>query len=125
MIAREFRIAQQRIYVSGFSGGGRIASVVATNFPEVFKGAIYNCGVNFWDENTPESLKLIRNNRFVFITGSKDFNLRDTKRVFKKYEKAGVEQIKLMVIPHMSHSNPGRSDYAQAIAFLDNIRASP
>jgi len=63
---------------------------------------------------------LIKNNRFVFITGSEDFNLRDTKRVFKRYEKAEVRQLKLMVIPHMGHSNPTASNYAQAIAFLDN-----
>lgn len=119
MIAREYKVAQERIYVSGFSGGGRIASMVATKFPGLFKGAIYNCGVNFWEESTPESLELIKNNRFVFITGSKDFNLRDTRRVFKKYENADVQQIKLMVIPLMGHSNPGKSDYAQAITFLD------
>jgi dienelactone hydrolase len=124
MIAREYRIARERIYVSGFSGGGRIASMLATKFPGLFKGAIYNCGVNFWDEPTSESLELIKNNRFVFITGSEDFNLRDTRRVFRKYEKAGVQQIKLMVIPHMGHSNPGRSEYAQAITYLDDIPAT-
>lgn len=124
MIDRDYRLDWQRIYVSGFSGGGRIASMLATKFPELFKGAIYNCGVNFWDQATSGSLELIKNNRFVFITGSKDFNVRDTKRVFRKYKRAGVQQIKLMVIPHMGHSNPGRSEYAQAIAYLDNIPAT-
>lgn len=124
MIAREYKVDSERIYVSGFSGGGRIASMLASKFPGLFSGAIYNCGVNFWDEITSESLELIKNNQFVFVTGSEDFNLRDTKRVFKKYEKAGVQQIKLMVIPHMGHSNPGRQEYAQAIAYLDGTPAT-
>jgi poly(3-hydroxybutyrate) depolymerase len=55
----------------------------------------------------------------VFITGSKDFNRRDTRRVFRKYEKAGVVQIKLMVIKGMGHRNPDADDYASAIAYLD------
>jgi len=94
IIAREYRVDQSRIYVSGFSGGGRIASMVATQYPWLFKGAIYNCGVNFWEDISPKSVDLVKNNRFVFIT--------------------------VMVIPHMGHSNPTASNYAQAIAFLDN-----
>jgi hypothetical protein len=120
VIAREYRLDQSRIYISGFSGGGRIASIVATSYPDLFDGAIYNCGVNFWDDMSPESLQTLKDNRFVFITGSEDFNRRDTKRVFKRYQKAGIRQLKLMVIPHMGHSNPGKKDYAQAISFLDN-----
>jgi len=120
VIAREYQIAQARIYVSGFSGGGRVASMVATRYPRLFKGAIYNCGVNFWDEMPAESLEILNDNRYVFITGDQDFNRLDTKRVFKRYQKAGVRQLKLMVIPRMGHSNPGKKDYAQAIAFLDN-----
>jgi len=119
VIANDYKIDKSRVYVSGFSGGGRIASIVATEYAAVFKGAIYNCGVNFWEEKTEKSVELIKNNRFVFLTGSKDFNLRDTKRVFSKYEKAGVEQIKLTVIPFMGHSNPRKKDYAEAISFLD------
>ena len=98
-----------------------MASFVAIEYPRLFKGAIYNCGVNFWDDKSPVAIDAVRKNRYVFVTGSKDFNLRDTKTVFRKYKKAGVEQIKLMVIPFMSHSNPGKSDYGEAIAWLDGV----
>jgi len=118
-IVRKYSIDQARVYVSGFSGGGRVASMVATEYAELFKGAIYNCGVNFWDDKIPVEIDKVRRNRYVFITGSKDFNLRDTKKVFSQYEKAGVEQIELMVIPRMGHRNPGTKDYGRAIAWLD------
>lgn len=119
LIDRTYRIDEKRRYVSGFSGGGRVASMVAVEYANLFKGAIYNCGVNFWGDNSAVPIDQLKKNRFVFITGAKDFNKTDTRRVYDQYEKAGVEQIKLMVIPFMGHRNPGSSDYGKAIAWLD------
>jgi predicted peptidase len=119
VMGRNYQIDKSRIYISGFSGGGRTASYVATEYPQLFKGAIYICGVLFWGDDRTIAIDEVRKNRYVFLTGTKDFNLRDTKQVFKKYGKAGVEQVKLMVIPHMGHSNPRYSDYSKAIAWLD------
>lgn len=34
----------QQIFVAGFSGGGRVASKLASQYPEVFAGALYICG---------------------------------------------------------------------------------
>ena len=121
LLQSTYNINTNRIYVSGFSGGGRIASLVATNLPHVFKGALYNCGANFWDTANDEQLLHIKNNRFVFLTGSDDFNLDDTKRVYAKYKKAGVKNIKLMVIPRMGHSNPKRAKFSQALEYLDDL----
>jgi len=119
LIDRTYRIDEKRRYVSGFSGGGRVASMVVAEYPNLFKGAIYNCGVNFWSDNSAVPIDQLKQNRFVFITGAKDFNKTDTRRVYDQYEKAGVEQIKLMVIPFMGHRNPGSRDYGKAIAWLD------
>jgi hypothetical protein len=41
-----FPVDSSRISVSGFSGGGRVASMLAGQYPEVFSGAVYICGVN-------------------------------------------------------------------------------
>jgi predicted peptidase len=119
LIERDYRVDVNRRYLSGFSGGGRVASMVAVQYPDLFNGAIYNCGVNFWGDNTPDSIERVKRNRYVFITGAKDFNKSDTRRVFHQYENAGLEQIKLMVIPFMGHRNPGSRDFGKAIAWLD------
>jgi len=119
LVDRNYRIDEQRRYISGFSGGGRVASMVATEYARLFRGAIYNCGVNFWGDNPTVSIDQLKQNRFVFITGDKDFNKADTRRVYGQYENAGLEQIKLMVIPFMGHRNPGSRDYGKAIAWLD------
>ena len=85
----------------------------------MFNGAIYNSGVNFWREKSPEVMQQIKNNRYVFITGKSDFNLDDTKRVYRKYKAAGITNIKLMVNFRQGHTNPRKSDYDKAIVFLD------
>ena len=119
VVDKRYNTDRNRIYLSGFSGGGRIASHLAIQYPSLFKGAIYNCGANRWDKNAQIALDQIKQNRYVFVTGSNDFNLDDTKRVFRSYRKAGIEQSKLMVIAGMGHSNPNKNNYEKAIKYLD------
>ncbi|GAA6169250.1 hypothetical protein NBRC116591_30610 [Sessilibacter corallicola] len=114
-----YPVNPDRVYLSGFSGGGRVASLLASDFPSIFKGAIYNSGANKWLNMTPEKLEVMKNNRYVFITGREDFNLNDTKRVYRFYKKAGLENLKLKVISRMGHDNPSQKNYAQAIKFID------
>ncbi len=119
-IQSEHVIDTERIYITGFSGGGRVASIVATQYPHLFKGAIYNCGVNFWENLDEAREQQVLSNRFVFVTGSNDFNLQDTKNVYSKYKKAGAKNIELMVINRLGHANPKRNRMSQAIQFLDD-----
>jgi len=119
-IGQNYKINVNRIYISGFSGGGRVSSMVAVDYAHLFKGAIFNSGVNFWGKEKPKRYDEIKKNYYVFITGTKDFNLRDTKKVYNAYKKAGIPNIKLMVIPFMSHEQPRPKKYEEAINFLDS-----
>lgn len=120
VIDKNYSINLDRIYVSGLSGGGRMASISASLLPQLFKGAIFNCGVNFWGNIPPENIEAIKNNRFVFITGRNDFNLNDTKQVYRKYKKVGVKNVMLLINPIMGHFNPNKKDFEKAIRFLDS-----
>lgn len=122
VLGQQFRIADDRIYVTGLSGGGRVASMLASQFPEIFSGAIFICGVNFWEEEPQPDLERIRKNRFVFLTGSKDFNRNETRVVYHQYLDAGVEQSKLMVIPGMSHEHPDAKNMTEALQFLSGTK---
>jgi len=115
-----------RMFVTGFSGGGRVASVLATQYPEVFGGAIYICGVDYWkDEQTPSVERLLQN-RFVFLTGSKDFNRDETRNVYRRYLKAGAQNSMLMVLPGMSHEHPDAKAMTEALQFLDGeVKTAP
>jgi len=119
LIRQHYEIDAERVYVSGLSGGGKMASMVATEYAQLFKGAIYNCGVNFWDKHPPPRFEQIKSNRYVFVTGEHDQALRPTKKVFKRYQKAGVVGVKLMVVPDMGHENPDAAELSDALEFLD------
>ena len=109
-----------RIYVTGFSNGGRVASILASQYPEVFTGAIYICGVDFWNEAQTPRVERVVQNRFVFLTGSKDFNRNETGRVYHSYLKAGAQHSKLMVVPGMTHALADAKALAEALEFLES-----
>jgi predicted esterase len=119
-IRQEYVLDETRVYVAGFSGGGKVASRVATNYADKFDGGFYICGVEFWDVDEPPHMKAIKSNRFVFLTGERDHALEPTKRVYRKYRSAGVPHIRLVVVRDMGHANPPRRDISRAIKFLDD-----
>jgi hypothetical protein len=116
---KHYAIDAERIYISGLSGGGKTASMIATDQAQLFRGGIYNCGVEVWDSDEPLRLDLMRQNRYVFVTGTYDQALEPTKRAYRAYRKAGVENSKLMVIRHMTHRNPDSYEFEEALQYLD------
>lgn len=114
-----YSIDPDRVYLSGFSGGGKTAGLVAIHFANLFKGAIYICGAEFWTNDPPALMSQVLQNRYVFLTGDEDFNRTLTRRVYNRYERAGVPNINLIIVPGMAHSNPGGRDLDRAIRFLD------
>ena len=125
LIQKQYKIDPERVYLSGLSGGGKMASMVATDNAHLFKGAIYNCGVDFWQQDPPKRFEQIKQNHYVFVTGTLDQALEPTKKVYKQYRQAGVENIKLMVIRNMTHRNPNRFKFSEAIEFLDSRLDAP
>ena len=122
---KHYAIDPERIYITGLSGGGKTASMIATDQAQLFRGAIYNCGVEVWDTEEPRRLDAMRQNRYVFVTGTYDQALEPTKRAFRAYRRAGVENSKLMVIRHMTHRNPDSYEFEEALMYLDSGKTPP
>ncbi len=122
--AQRWAFDNRRIMVSGFSGGGRVASILATQYPDAFTGALYICGVDFWKKSQAPRVERIIQNRFVFLTGKKDFNREETRQVYRKYLKAGAEHSKLMEVSNLSHDLPGARALGEALDFLSG-KAQP
>lgn len=118
-VRQNFELDNKRIYVAGLSGGGRAASTLITRFPQMFTGAIYMVGVDFWEPEQEHLLEHITRNRYVFLTGHKDFNRGEIKTVYKKYQTAGVEQALLMDLPDFGHEYPNAQRLAEALNYLD------
>jgi hypothetical protein len=134
-IAQRFNIDPARVYVSGFSGGGRIASMLGVAYTDLFPGAIPFCGANFY-LNIPsepgkvwpstylpasEQLRTAKSSgRFVLVTGEKDMNLKNTQGVYESgFKKEGFKHVQLMEVPGMGHSPPPAEWLDKGLDFLD------
>ncbi len=114
-----YKIDGRRIYLSGFSGGARVAGLVAAAYPQIFRGDIYIGGAETWeDELTPATLEAMQQNRYVFIVGSDDGNRRMVRDVAAKYKAAGIGNIELNIIAHLGHELPKSRDMDDALNFL-------
>jgi poly(3-hydroxybutyrate) depolymerase len=107
-----------RISIAGFSGGGRTASVAAATFPALFKGGLYICGAN-WNRPDEATVAAMRANRFVFVTGSRDFNNGDVHDALARYRGAGLADIMLLDLLYLGHQLPRAPDFERAVRFLD------
>ncbi len=57
-IVQKFTVDTERVYVSGFSGGSRIALRLALGYPDLFKGAFLNAGSGSdWKRRHPVAAK--------------------------------------------------------------------
>jgi hypothetical protein len=63
VVSDKYEIDASRIYVSGFSGGGKVASLAAIHFANLFAGAMYICGAESWPNVRPALLSEAKQNR--------------------------------------------------------------
>lgn len=119
LASKNYQVDKQRIYLAGFSGGGRVASMMAPLYPEVFTGAIFMGGANHWGSRLPDKISLMRKKSYVFINGDSDFNLKESKQVSKKFRQADIGNLEFFEVPGLGHMPPDTKWLAAAIDFLD------
>ena len=134
-LRQKYNIDGRRVYLSGFSGGARVASMAGVAWAEMFSGTVCFMGVNFYTDIEAEDGKVYGLNyipdetllglakkhcRYVLVTGEKDFNRPNTRGAFENgFQKAGFEHVKLIDIPKQGHKPPAAEGLQQAIEFLD------
>lgn len=135
---RHWSVDPQRVYVSGRSGGGRLASELAFLWPETFRGGIFVVGCNWYAplpvpgqagqiwaasfaEPPRKSARLLHDERrFAFLTGEKDFNRDEMRTTERAAAAAGFRHTRLIEVPGADHFTPMAVEYwQQAIEFLD------
>lgn len=114
-----YEIDPARVYLSGFSGGGKAAGIASIHLANLFKGAVFICGAELWSDVGPEHVASAEENRYVFVTGTRDFNRMLTNRVYKEFGRVGLGHTKLMVIPGMDHRTPDPEHFRESIQYLD------
>jgi hypothetical protein len=140
---RRYNIDPERVYVSGISGGGRIASMLGVGFPDVFKGGVYIIGCNFYktlkstEHKVPGTDKLGFYTRsydpppaeffraarersgHVLITGDSDENREQTWLNYQGFVRDRFEHVTYYQVPGMGHQPPPADWFDEALAFLD------
>ncbi len=118
--ARALQVDPSRMLLSGFSGGGRVASMMMPAYPRQFRGALFICGANPLFTATPQTVDALAHVPMVFLTGSGDFNLQDTRMAMATYQQAGLHGLHLMEVDGMDHSLPPAPPLGKALKYLLN-----
>jgi hypothetical protein len=118
-LAQRENVNPLRLYVSGMSGGGRVASQCISHFPRFFSGAIFIVGADFYLPEDPGARALLAGHRLVFLTGSRDFNRREIRGVHDRYRDSGVTRSLLIDAPGFGHELARPAQLRAAIDFLD------
>ena len=87
-------------------------------YPERFVGAVFICGANPWFGGSDEIIEALGDRPMVFLTGTDDFNLEDTRMAIATYRGAGLAEARLLVVDGMGHALPGRNDLETAIEMV-------
>jgi hypothetical protein len=131
---------EHRVYVSGISGGAKVASMAAMGFPEIFDGAICCAGVN-WYKDTPvpdqagkawpatfrrPPLPTFNNAKenvgFVLVTGVKDGNYLPMKTMYEHgFLPEEFKHATFFDVPDLGHQTPPGGWLEKAVDFLDEI----
>jgi len=137
-ITKRYSIDKGRIYVTGFSGGGRTASRAGIAYPDVFTGGIYQGGMDFYRavpdpadakrEFPPTFVKpegdLFRKvkseSRHVVLVGQKDFNRPSAKAIFDvMVKKEQFTRATYVEMPGKEHEPADAAALGKAIDALD------
>ena len=132
---KRYRIDAARVYVSGFSGGARVASMAGVAFADLFTGAIPFMGVNFYTDLPAENGKQFGLNyipdddvlaiakkrcRYVLVTAEKDFNRINTHSADENgFRKEGFASVLCLEVPGIAHAMPDAGWLEKGLEFLD------
>jgi hypothetical protein len=137
-LRRLYPVDPERVYVAGYSGGGRVASALTMLYPDVFRGGLMVMGTD-WYRDLPvpdrpgthwpapfsrpprDLLRLARERtRWVLLTGERDFNRLQTRAVDAELREDGFRSVTFLEVPGMSHLDPIPGDWLRrALAALD------
>jgi hypothetical protein len=90
-VVRHYPVDPERIFISGFSGGSRVAMQLAVAYPDVFRGAILNAGGDRIGTSAsplpPRDLFLQfqSTSRLVYVTGDEDTRMLNSSSSSIRY----------------------------------------
>jgi hypothetical protein len=123
-IVRRYPVDPQRVYISGFSGGARVALRLALAYPDIFRGAILNAGSDVIGDSKipipPRDLFLqFQSTHLVYVTGEGDtLQLNDDLASMRSLKKWCVFDVQSHIERSASHEVAGSTALAWALGNL-------
>lgn len=117
-VRRHYRVDSEQTYLSGFSGGGRMACAIAFALPEYFGGVVPMCGTN-----PPPGQAFLRHRlqdrlAVALVTGATDFNRKENEAYMAPWlDDLGI-QSRLWVVPKMGHAVAPAKTVEEVYAWL-------
>lgn len=119
-VRRTCKIDPDRTYLTGFSGGGRMACAIGFALPEYFGGVVPLCGTNPPPGLTASRHLLCDRLSVAFVTGEKDFNRKENEVYMAPwFADIGVRS-KLFLMPKAGHAIPSPAIVADIHAWLED-----
>jgi poly(3-hydroxybutyrate) depolymerase len=119
-VRRQFAIDPDQTYITGFSGGGRIACAVAFALPELFGGVMPICAAGDLRQESWLRQRVIDRVSVALLTGEKDFNRGEVERWRGPYLSEVGVRAKVWTVSGLGHSIPGEKTQAEALKWLDD-----
>jgi hypothetical protein len=132
-VRRHYRIDPDRTYLTGLSGGGRVACTIAFQLPEYFGGVAPVCGTNPLPRQDALRHRVHDRLSVAFVTGELDFNRKENEALMApQFADLGIRS-RLWVVPKMGHTVPSTAVLSDVYAWLsgdlkrrrDDARAHP
>jgi predicted esterase len=118
-----YQVDPQRVYITGHSGGAKVAGRVAFAQPDLIRGALPMCGflipeAGQYDKAHLEKVK--SQVGFALITGSKDFNHKAILAYYNDTLTPEKYRAKLFDVPGMKHQVARGDTLSSALKWLES-----
>ena len=133
-----YKIDEDRIYIAGTSGGGKVATILGVGWPDAFRGGFYMVGCCHYRDvptgepghqwprgfNAPEPRLLTearQRNRHVFFTGEQDINRKPTLDMFAAYKNDKFQHLTLLDEKGVGHELPKAEVFEKGLSALEEV----
>src|SRR5205807_1802312 len=118
-VRRNFPVDPDRTYLTGFSGGGRIACAVGFALPELVGGLMPLCAGGDLREESWLRHRAADRLSVALLTGTGDFNRGEVERLRGPYLSAVGVRTRVWTQPGLGHGVPNEKTVLEALTWLD------
>lgn len=116
-----YQIDTNRVYIIASADRCYPASAAMQVYPQIFNGIIYStCEPINWQDNIPENLMQMNENRYVFIASGENLIRQAVRRSVRRYRESGITNLEYLLVPSLAYGKSlRRRKLGEVIDILD------